>query len=103
MRGSISKKVCGGVRGEDSRHGCQEDSRHAGLVFSSHEDRPSRRRSSLTAGTAVLPIFHALDIGTEHEEFFINVFVTAVDVIEAADLGGAFCRESGEHERGGGA
>ncbi len=33
---------------------------------------------------------HAFDIGAEHEEFFIDVFVAAVDVIEAADFGGAF-------------
>ena len=31
------------------------------------------------------------EVGTEHEEFFIDVFVAAVDVIEAVDGGGALC------------
>ena len=34
---------------------------------------------------------HALHIGTEHEELLVDVFVAAVDVIETADSGGAFC------------
>jgi hypothetical protein len=35
-----------------------------------------------------LAVFHALDIRPEHEELLVDVLVAAVDVIEAADLGG---------------
>jgi hypothetical protein len=34
-------------------------------------------------------IFDAFDVGAEQEELFVDVFVAAVDVIEAADFGGA--------------
>jgi hypothetical protein len=48
------------------------------------------------------PVLHALDVGAEHEEFLVDVLVAAVDVIEAADLGGAGGGKGGKHECGGG-
>ncbi len=44
----------------------------------------------------------AFDIGAEREEFFIDVFVAAINVVEAGDFGGSFCAEGGEDEGGGG-
>jgi hypothetical protein len=44
-----------------------------------------------------------LHVGAELDEFLVDVFVAAVDVVEAVDLGGAAGGEGGEHEGGGGA
>ena len=45
---------------------------------------------------------HALDFGSELEELFVDHFVSTVNMVEAIDLGGAFCSESGKDEGGGG-
>ena len=36
--------------------------------------------------------FQLLDIRAEHQKFFVDMLVAAVDVIEAGDFGGAFGR-----------
>lgn len=47
--------------------------------------------------------FDAADLGTEAGEFFVDVFVASVDVVEAVDFGFAFCAEACEDEGGAGA
>ena len=34
---------------------------------------------------------YAFDVRTQHDEFVVDVFVSAVDVVEAVDFSGAFC------------
>ena len=53
--------------------------------------------------TAHSAVFHSLDIGSEHEEFFVDVLVATVDVIEPGNFCGTLGGEGGEDEGGGGA
>src|SRR5947209_18784035 len=43
--------------------------------------------------------FYALDLGAELAQFLIQIFVTAVNVINAADFGDALGLKSSEHQR----
>ena len=49
---------------------------------------------------ALLLFTYAFDIGAEEKELFIDVLVTAVNMVEAIDCGGAFGRKSRQHESG---
>jgi hypothetical protein len=46
---------------------------------------------------------HTFDVGPELGQFFIDVLVAAVDVVDAIDFGRPFGAQSGEDEGGGGA
>ena len=48
-------------------------------------------------------LFHALDVRAELAQFFVEMFVAAIDVIDAADLGHAIGLQARQDERGGGA
>src|SRR2546430_16360279 len=44
--------------------------------------------------------FHAFDLSAELAQFLIQMFVAAIDVINAADFGDSVRFQSGKHERG---
>src|SRR5438132_9319608 len=50
-----------------------------------------------------LRCFYALDVRAEFAQFFIEMFVAAVDVIDATHLGNSVCFQSRKHQRGRGA
>src|SRR5438128_12102029 len=50
-----------------------------------------------------LCFFNALDVRVEFAQFFIEMFVAAVDVIDATHFCNAVCFQSRKHQRGGGA
>lgn len=47
--------------------------------------------------------FDAADFGSEAGEFFVDVFVASINVVEAVDFGFAFSAEACEDEGGAGA
>src|SRR6266705_4995261 len=46
-----------------------------------------------------LRCFYALDVRTEFAQFFIEMLVAAVDVIDAAHFGDSICFQPCEHQR----
>jgi len=58
---------------------------------------PGRRRGNAGRG---LGLADSLDFRAEGEEFFVDVFVAAVDVVEAVDFGGSLGGEGGDDQCG---
>lgn len=67
-----------------------------------HVVRSLFKQSALWHWLIAILLLHPLNVSAECEKFFIDVLVASVDVIEAVDLGGSLCRESGEYECSGG-
>ena len=59
------------------------------------KERKPEARATLT--------FHSLDVGAELAQFLIEMFVAAVDMLNATDFGDAVRFQARQHERSGGA